>query len=230
MRYLTIAIAATVLAPVSVARATPAAQQPPAVSAAKLQQALALARLSDPEDVTVEVTLANFKAGLLNGLSKGGGAITLEAKRPGIVSKMIAGAQPIIVADVHRRIPTLWNRTAQIYARELSSDQIAGLTSFFQSTVGRKLLERSVPAIDLPTGVEDPAPPKQVELNGADMAELQKFAATDPGKVLDRVGPMVDKARDSWAEESDPEFDKALMDNLAKIMNEVASERSPDKK
>ena len=197
--------------------------------AAKLQQALELAKLVDPEDVSVEVALANYKAGLLDGLSKGQGVAKFDAEHPGIIAKMIDGARPILAADVHKRLPDLWHRMAEVYARELSSEEIAQLTALFRTAFGRKLIQNSVPEVEFPAGVTDPRPYNHESLTGSDVAELANFEGSDPGKVMERVAPAINKVRDAWSEESDPEYEKALMDSAASVMNELISEPSDGK-
>ena len=219
--------------------ATNSAQKP---SPAKFESAIALARLAQPEDVVVAASINAFDQAFIATLKKEGSFDVIEAKFPGFTRKFLLRAKPIVETSLRKRMPALWECMAEVYGRELTSAQIAQISTFLGSPVGRKFIRDMNRKADVSAMVDDMAKSDGelskdgfrnvtqgaavgalAEMTPQEIIEFHKFGSGELMLVMKRVGPLVMEVNRAWANESDPEADKQISELMPAVMEELAS-------
>lgn len=218
------------------------AAKAPYRASAKLELGIAMAKLAQPEDVVIPASLDAFDKALAAILKKDQSFAELETKFPGIAEKMSARMKPILESALRKRLPTMWQRMGEVYARELTDKQITDLTAFLSSPAGQKFINAMNRKADVSALLEDldksdgkiskdgfsdvtrtAAVGAVDELTPTEQADLLRFATGDLMAAMKRVGPLVMEITRAWANEADPETDKQMELVASSLVEEFSS-------
>ncbi len=132
--------------------ATPAAALPEQQDAdylARYEVGHAIAAEAQAMDSVAEQVEQGFRIGIEQAKTVDPNLSQIESEFPGLLDAFADDGAAIMVDSAKRRLPSLWSDLANLYARELSLDQIRAMASFYGSPVGRKLIKLSAEGVDL---------------------------------------------------------------------------------
>jgi hypothetical protein len=225
------------------------ATDPEAATALSRRQALgyAIAELTNSE----ALTRVQFDKMLKDTLPKQLGAnpdfIELEAAIPGITDKVIDAMAPIIIKHVITRLPALWTRVGALYANGLTQRELEQVLAFYQSPVGRRLMDAMGKKMDysraVRQGIQDPKTPLtaddiqsaqqigvlglQQELTAADLVEIKRFESLPVGPKLGALALRFQEVTAAWGNEPSPEVDAAVQEAVMAAMKPELEKLAP---
>ena len=184
-------------------------------------EAAMLARLIYPEALNRAITRYTIIHVVNPAYHADRGLRSLEADYPGIIDAMIAAMQPEFEQGRVDALPTLWAKTAAVYASNLSLDELREANAFYASPVGQRLYAAKRDAI------ANASPPSAERQSGSDPHSDSKpdevqlsrtFNSTATGQRLATLQPQIDTIIAAWSETPTPEANARVTAALSKVV------------
>lgn len=200
-------------------------------------EAMTRAQTEKMLDETLPATLAadpDFKA--------------MEKDYPGITKAMLGAMRTIVVEDVMKSLPTLWDRVSKIYGEELSTAELDEAIAFYRTPTGTRLLESMSREADL-SGMlktmiaaeaatvtegalrtETLASAKKTagKLDSGDRQAITNFGWSPAGAKMRTANNRVMAVVAAWSNETTPEADarmeKAMIEVVEKFIGKDATQ------
>lgn len=215
-------------APAAAAPTSTAVTAPAGVDPARFQKAFALVQALQPAAETVRSGMALMDQQFVPGMLRDPDVKKLESEHPGIVAAMWSGGRPIIEASFAAGFPDLQRREAELYARELTPEEMDGIGAFLLGPIGKKFAALAVKNVDFSTVMKNGLADRKttsgdvvqmMESTGAkgiaalSEEERQAFAAfaeSPGGRALARIGPKLAEESARWMNMDDPVLERKL--------------------
>ncbi|RZL83235.1 MAG: DUF2059 domain-containing protein [Sphingomonas sp.] len=184
-------------------------------------EATILAKLIYPEALNRAITTYTIVQVVTPAYHADQGLQSLEADYPGIIDAMIAAMQPEFEQGRVDALPTLWAKTAAVYASNLSLDELQQTIAFYASPAGQRLSAAKRDAI---ANASSPRPERRAGPDpdaGSKPDEVQlsrTFASTATGRKLAALQPQIDAIIAAWSEAPTPEADARVTAALSKVV------------
>lgn len=184
-------------------------------------EATILAKLIYPEALNRAITTYTIVQVVTPAYHADQGLQSLEADYPGIIDAMIAAMQPEFEQGRVDALPTLWAKTAAVYASNLSLDELQQTMAFYASPAGQRLSAAKRDAI---ANASSPRPERRAGPDpdsGSKPDEVQlsrTFASTATGRKLAALQPQIDAIIAAWSEAPTPEADARVTAALSKVV------------
>lgn len=195
-------------APPPVITTAPPARKLPPPTAERLRLGRELAALAQPRELMVEAVQAGYDKGLQSDSS----FAEIDKAIPGFGTRLADRGRQEISRLVAEGTPALQARTAQIYASELTADELESFLEFFRSPAGKQMI-RLMSLADSPDPVADDGKISAKEMNAltrsavketvtklddADRAALIRFSLSPAGLRSKLIGPKIQAATAEW--------------------------------
>ena len=253
-RLMNLAVAASVLAyaPNAAALATQSSAVSKVDSAAS-EAALKLAQLLYSEESQIAMVERMVDTDMALSFKSDEDFKELEAEYPGFTDAVLAELKPALVRFTKRELPSYHRRVADLFASRLSASEIADVTQFYMTPVGRKVLQGMQDNVSIKSMLDevatDPDRPTSYSAITADHAA----AVEATKKVVDKgdeaaflelvrkpyftrlaaLGPAMRKLEQDLTNEPAPEFEAEVQAivkaTLARFTAATEAQASPEK-
>lgn len=205
-----------------------------------------LARIVDSEELTRAQLDKLLNDTMPKTLASDPAFVAMEKEHPGITHAMIEAMRPIIVDESIRRLPVLWARLENIFARSFTAAELKTLIDFYASPTGVRVIKAmgegsdfsrmlgtmvandkaNVTADDLRAGVQAGAAEVIRTATPEDIKAMEALMATSAGQKMRAVTPQIQAEAVAWGNEPSPEttakVQKAVVDLVAKYIGKPA--------
>jgi hypothetical protein len=212
------------------------AQQPAASPASQpagpalRAKAIELAKTVQPASVALPAAMAALDTQFVEAMRADDNVAALEAEYPGIVDATWKALRPIMLEEMERSVPKLWDLIADIYARHLTAAEIDSAKAFFSGPTGQKFILLMHNNVDvrpmLGEVLQDPevrfdsddymrfigasADRTAGQMSPAEIDELARFLTSPSGVAIRKVIPDMRQLGVSWFNTEDPEFEARI--------------------
>lgn len=190
MKQLLSAALLVALVPAAPALAAPAASA--TQDAALRAKALVLAKVLNDQDVLLETVPAAFSKGMRAAADADPMAKQLEAHYPGFLEELGRTVLPGFTRLLVAKLPDLWQRSADLFARRLTLAEMDKAIAFYGSPTGKNVVRAMSGTMDAGALVRDMQDDGKVEqgsmmstILGAAPGALQALSAADRRVVMD---------------------------------------------
>jgi Uncharacterized protein conserved in bacteria (DUF2059) len=232
-----------------------AAPMPPPASlptdTVRRSKALELARLLNPESSVIDESGDEYVKATRQLLIARGKLNDLEARYPGVIEAMLRASVATMNAQMHKRVPVLWDRMADIYLDAFSMPELDQLLAFYGSPTGQRIMtsfdrrlkpkammndmvkndDFSVSVGSLKSDLADTVPGVVRDMTSADKAALMKFMQTSAFRKINATSGRIQQALLSWMQEESPEeadeLEGVMSDAMKAYMRKKDSETGP---
>jgi hypothetical protein len=228
------------LAAAAVPQAVPPPQQGPGVGpapapdagvdAARYATAYEIAQLFDPFDLSLTGGQIAFGNALQTSVAAQPGGSIFLAKYPGIVEAVSDAAKPFLREKLSQSMPRLWAIRANLYAKNMSSAELAQAKRFLESRAGRAFIATAFAKMKMESGLASIAKNPGGGLSAKDFssdsqsagvrafrsvspqdrAAITAFSGSVVGRKISSLNAEYVKASMVVVNESDPAFDARL--------------------
>jgi hypothetical protein len=228
------------LAAAAVPQAVPPPQQGPGVGpapapdagvdAARYATAYEIAQLFDPFDLSLTGGQIAFGNALQTSVAAQPGGSIFLAKYPGIVEAVSDAAKPFLREKLSKSMPRLWAIRANLYAKNMSSAELAQAKRFLESRAGRAFIATAFANMKMESGLASIAKNPGGGLSAKDFssdsqsagvrafrsvspqdrAAITAFSGSVVGRKISSLNAEYVKASMVVVNESDPAFDARL--------------------
>ena len=184
-------------------------------------EAAMLARLIYPEALNRAITTYTIIQVVTPAYHADQGLQSLEADYPGIIDAMIAAMQPEFEQGRVDALPTLWAKTAAVYASNLSLDELRETIAFYASPSGQRLSAAkrdAIPNASSPSAERRAGPDPRSDSKPDEVQLSRTFASTATGRKLAALQPKIDAIIAAWSEAPTPEADARVTAALSKVV------------
>lgn len=229
----------------AVAQPATAPAVPTAVGEAPARaDAMALAKVLNPEGPTIEMLVRSFESTLRSTVKGSENYQALERDHPGISDAVVDAMLKVAKADAVADMPKLRQRYANFFASRFSPEETAEMMRFYSSPAGQRLvmakfakLDAGLAASGIAKNPEAAVSSGQIremnrtaansisnEMSAEDLAALAAFAQTPVFAKVTQARPAMEQLEADIANEADPELDAALEAAVMEVMTKFTGE------
>lgn len=181
---------------------------------------------------------------LLNEFHQNADFQALELEYPGLTVAVVDAVLPVAVKQTEKNTPALIERLANLYAVEMTADDVVVATEWFASPAFSRISAAMVNNMDLSTIIknamadaESQVSDEELEalrdnsaarstdkMSSADRAALMRFSATSAFARLEALKTRTGKIQTDWTNEDHPTDNTELEDITLKTMEDFTGE------
>lgn len=204
------------------------------------EEALALARVIQPQELVVEVSGTGFRSVMEQVFANDPMWIDAEKKHPGLSKELVDELTKMARDHTLENMPALHRRYARLYARHFSPDEIVELTGLYASPFGQKLIKAKMANLNLDALTTAIVADPETEISAAQIGSanasgtrkaIEQFTEEELRAGLNGLRmltvmklrsfqPELMKFEASIANESDPTLETKAMEAIDRILIE----------
>ena len=187
--------------------------------------AMQLARLLNPRDKLVEVSVRALEFGFIAQIENSPDDAAVFKQYPGLDRAILDAVRPIVSKHVAADYPMIVRRSAEFYARRFSSSEIDELIDFYGSSTGNKLIQGMYAGADFGKLMDGLTDTGEAQFTGD---HVQDFARS----TVTRISPIFDKSDHAYLATfgKTPLYAKlkAALPGFQQLMAEIANAPTPE--
>ena len=228
-RRLLLGIAAALLLPAA-AQAQPAQAAAASPADAETAAARRLAELANPPQILLRLNLQGWEAGARGSFKLDPTVAKLESSYPGVTEAFIAATRPLAQRQSEKFVREALEVKARAFAKAMTAAEIAEVTTFLQSPLGRRVVQSLFDNANVTSVVDDlvarkaESPDAQItassiraaeqkavrktaqQFSGAEHVALMRFSATAASKKYAAANQEAERVILQMANNPDPEW------------------------
>ncbi|MCW3846940.1 DUF2059 domain-containing protein [Sphingomonas sp. LB-2] len=234
IRAAALLIAAGAIAPLPAVAQTAA---PMAADPARQTLGLQLAKLLNPEALTMAVLDRMLGDRTAQAMLADPDMKAMEERYPGILKAMVEAMKPILIRHLRQALPSMWDRLGTFFAAELSEEDLRAAIAFYGSPTGTRMIELMAEGLDLGPMIGTMASDGYVvteqnlsatarsaavavvgQLTPAQLQDADRFGRSPSGQRVLALRPRMMQIIADWSNAPSPEMDAEIEAAVIPVM------------